>query len=220
MNTDLIESASAGLSPTAWADLRAESERARPSVRPPILPRGRARQKLAAGEPLLHGEPFRGDEAFERAQFARLVEVLGHHPDQVEAAAAIADALESGRLDLGRALEEALAAHADHVESVAGWARLPLRPLADLLELAVRPSLRAVAAAYASLLADAASWPRPYCPLCGAVGSVEQAVRHCPRCATTWPEPVHPLPDAPRAFRLELGEPEPDEALEDLLELD
>lgn len=220
MKTDLGE-LTAGGSPAARA-LLAESERARSAVSPPILPRARAGQKLAAGTPLLDGEPFRIDEASARGLFVNLVETLRGDSEQAAAAEAIGDALVSGRLDLGRALEEALPAHADHVAAMADWARLPVGPLADLLELAVRPSLRAVAAAYAPLLGDGASWRRPYCPVCGAAGSSADRcdVRRCPRCATTWPDSVEVEVEGAGAFRIDLGEPEPDEALEDLLELD
>lgn len=219
MKTELIEAPAASGADAIWAELLVESERTRPPIQAPVLPRGRARQKLAVGEPLLHGEPFRLDEAFGRELFGRLLDALGRQTDGTEAAA-IAGALDSGRLDLGRALEEALPAHADHLAALADWSGLPLHPLADLLEVAVRPSLRALAAAYRPLLETATPWRRAYCPLCGAAGLPEAAGRRCPRCAASWTAPGRLPPDSPCAFRLELGEPEPDEALEDLLELD
>jgi hypothetical protein len=92
--------------------------------------------------------------------------------------------------------------------------------LAELLEPAVRPSLRAVAAAYRPLLDG---WERGYCPVCGAGAErIDEVASNgigrlgCPRCAAEWASPEAPG----RSFRLELGEHEPDETMEDLLELD
>ena len=201
-------------------ELLQESRRATPNLEPPLLPLPRARQKHAAGTPLLHGELLDPDQPACRELFARLLDLLPHHPQHAPEAAAIAHALQTGRLDLGRALEEALAAHPDHLAALAAWSDLPSHPLLDLLELAVRPSLRAVATAYRPLLNRLDPWPPPYCPVCGAAADITAAQATCPRCDTTWSPSPDLSPASPRSFRLELGEPEPDEALEALLELD
>ena len=209
-------------------ELLRECSRSAPGVRAPLMPRERARQKLAAGVPLLHGEQLDPDEPFCRELFHRLLEVPRQRRSRATAfAEEIAHAVAGGRLDLGRALEEALADHADHLAELAAWAQVDRETLADLLELAARPSLRAVAAAYRPLLDRLDGWERGYCPVCGAQaelpgGEVMGGLSRlrCPRCAAEWAAPSQAV-DAPvRGFRLELGEHEPDEALEALLELD
>jgi hypothetical protein len=261
----------------------------RPATQPPRLARGRASEKLSGGRPLLDGETFDPDYPFCRRRFDRLIAALQRDPAHLAATLDLARAVDSGRVDFERGVDEALAEHGDHLARLAAWAGLPVWPLAGVFELTVRPSLRALAVTLAPLLAEAGRWQRDYCPLCGALPAQAEltwgqpgARLRCARCATGWPvqtlrcwscqaavpDPAAaerwsgavrlqecarcgaPLrldfgadPDRPpdlaafdaelgtwdrgelncaprRGYRLELGEPEGDEALEDWLESD
>jgi formate dehydrogenase maturation protein FdhE len=197
-----------------------------PDLRPPMLPRERARLKLEAGVPLLHGEAVDPDLGFCRSRFRRLLEAP---PERLEADAqqAIRFAFESGRLDLDRALDEALAGHHDHLSAIAQAAAVPFDPLVSLALEAVRPSLERLAVAFRPLYASTDNWRQAYCPVCGgsaaqvpAAVQGERRYRRCARCGAEWGAVLDRDPGASTDFRLELGDEEPDEALDDLLELD
>jgi formate dehydrogenase maturation protein FdhE len=262
----------------------------RPAIQPPRLPRGRAREKLARGSPLLDSETFDPDYPFCRRRFDRLIDALQRESERAAEQLELARAVDGGRVDFQRGVEEALADHADHLARLAAWAGLPPWSLAGVFELTVRPSLRALAEALAPLLAEVDCWQRAYCPLCGALPAQAEltagepgARLRCARCAAGWPvgtlrcwtcqaavpglAAAERLPgvdrraqvcercgaplrldfgldprrradlatfdadrwslgsgwpgSAPRGgYRLELGEPEVDEALEDLVESD
>jgi hypothetical protein len=191
-----------------------------------MLPRERARLKLEAGVPLLHGEAVDPDLGFCRSRFRRLLEAPSERLE-LDAQQTIRSAFESGHLDLDRALDEALAGHHDHLAVIAQAAAVPFAPLASLALEAVRPSLERLALAFRPLYASTDNWRQAYCPVCG--GSAAQVpatlqrarpLRRCARCGAEWAKALEHDACAPAAFRLELGDEQPDEALEDLLEFD
>ena len=205
---------------------RSGSAESEPDPRPPVLPRERARLKLATGVPLLHGEAVDPDLVFCRSRFRRLLEAPAERLEP-DARQAIRAAYENGRFDLDRALDEALAGHLDHLAAIAQAAAVPFDPLASLAVDAVRPSLERLAMVYRPLYASTDDWRQGYCPVCGgssaqvpAAVQRERPYRRCARCGAEWAAALDQEPGAPAAFRLELGDEEPDEALDDLLELD
>jgi FdhE protein len=185
---DLAEAAS------LQRELLREALRVTPAARPPLLPRQRGLQKLEQGVPLLHDEAFEADLATCRDLFGRLLNVLQLRPASAEAAAELAQAAASGRLDFEHAIGEALANHLDHLQDLAVWLSVQPDVLATVLELTVRPSLQVMGAALAPLLNEEARWQRGYCPICGAwpilaeLQMTEQR-RHlrCFRCGSDWP---------------------------------
>jgi hypothetical protein len=214
--------------PTAIGTIATEPTRREqdgPTLRPPLLPRERARQKLATGVPLLHGEDLDPDLPYCRQRFHTLLDAA---PERLHSNSRqeIIRALQSGRLDLDRVLDEALADHPDHLAALAQAAGVPLDPLAPLAAEAVRPSLETLAAAYRPLYADSTVWRPAYCPVCGGASADQPASPHrpqprrCSRCGAEWPAASDRDPSAPSTFRLELADEEPDELLDDLLELD
>jgi hypothetical protein len=149
-------------------ELLRECYRTPPRAEPPILPRDRARQKLVDGVPLLHGEDVALDLAFCRDLFGRLLNALQRRPESAEAAAEIAHAAATGRLDFERALGEALVNHPEHLVELATWAAVPADVLASVLELVVRPPLQALALALKPLLQEIEHWDRRLeCAFCG-----------------------------------------------------
>ena len=263
------------------------------SVRPPLLPRERGRQKLLDRVPLLHGEEFDPDLASCAELLEELLTVAAGCPATRAESRAVMQALASGRLDSGQALTEALAGHFDHLASLAAWSGAPSGLLSRLADLAVRPSLAALEQALAGLYRES-GLRGGCCPICGSwPGLLEERAGgdrrlRCNRCAGEWEaqslrcglcgepsglELLRPAPSSGRSvalegcrhcrgylrvssiespadlagliwtelasepldrfarergyrspeapcFRLEPGEPEPDELMEDLLEAD
>jgi FdhE protein len=159
------------------------------SIQPPILPRERARGKLADRVPLLHGEALDLGSASLRELFERGIRVFDRRSNGETAE--LTRALGSGRLDFERALGEAVACHQDHLAAVAGWAGVSARLLADLLEPVAGRALRSVAPALAPLLRGA-RWEAGYCPVCGAWPGLAEARPEqardwrCLRCGSAW----------------------------------
>src|SRR5437764_12477910 len=133
-----------------------------------MLPRERAKQKLRDGTPLLHDEPVRLDLDLV------IDRLLALDPR-------LSDAVERGRLDLERLLNEAFVQHTDHVTQLASAAGLDARPLSGLASQAVAPVLRAYAQRLQPLVD--ATWTRGYCPICGSL----PLDARCAACGATWP---------------------------------
>ncbi|MBA2240630.1 MAG: formate dehydrogenase accessory protein FdhE [Solirubrobacterales bacterium] len=161
-------------------------------TRPIVLPAQRARDKLEAGTPLLHGEDVYLDDGFIRDVFGRLVNLLRTRPESAEGVAVVAVAARDHRLHVEHVVAEAFVNHADHVEQVAIQADIDADLLQTLAQLSARPILMAYAEHLATPLA-AATWSRGYCPLCGAWPILAELrgpelSRHlrCGRCGSDW----------------------------------
>jgi formate dehydrogenase maturation protein FdhE len=162
---------------------------ARIGATPPLLPAERVRAKLARGIPLLDGEaiPIPGSllPLFEKLAVALLAD-----PASAPSVEAILTVVRTGRLSAEQVLAEALAGHADHLESLAEAADVEAIFLDTLTSLAVRPLLVALAARLQPALAFG-TWTRGYCPVCADFPffGVEQpsgTELQCGRCLTAW----------------------------------
>jgi FdhE protein len=163
-----------------------------PQSKPLDLTAEQARHKLVGGVPLLHGESPEVDVPFCVDLFGRLLNTLQHRQASAEAAAEIAHAAATDRLDFERCLGEALANHSEHLYEIAVWSAVSPEVLASVLEMVVRPPLQTLAAALEPLL-EHADWKRGYCPICGAwpgLAELRMAEQHrylrCLRCGAGW----------------------------------
>lgn len=156
----------------------------------PVIPAERVRAKLARGVPLLDGEAIAVPGSllplFDRLAVAWLTDP-GLGPSVEE----LLTAVRGGRLSVEQVLNEALAGHDDHLESLAAGVSGAAALLDTLADLAVRPLLVDLAARLRPALGLGA-WDRGYCPVCGAWpifgegGGVDARLR-CGRCLTVWP---------------------------------
>ena len=201
---------------------------AEPLARTPILPRERALAKLQEGLPLLHGESLQIELAPARALALLLADVAQAHSPS-SGAASVVDALSRGRLDLEQLVLEAVARHVDHLESLAQSAAVSCPALLLLAEPLACTALNQLRSRMSPLLPDRGEWDRPYCPLCGdsaqADSERDPAESHarCKRCGAEWAFKSGGPGRRARIstpFRLELGEPDLDGALVELLEAD
>jgi FdhE protein len=202
----------------AVEEVRAELDRlaaARPSLLPPLrwlreilpdllppadfspnlpLDSERARVKLSSGVPLLRGEaPALDAEAFRRRWQRACAALEALQADG--AAAALAAAMRSGRLDPAALAGAVLAGQPEAVrERVEG---LGLDPglAATLLRFALFPVFTALEAALAPLRAGA-GWQRGCCPTCGSWpvlgefrGLDQSRFLRCGLCAAGWEVP-------------------------------
>jgi FdhE protein len=159
-------------------------------VQPPslIVPADHVRAKLGRGVPLLDGEavPVPGSllPIFDRLAVAWLAD-----PEHGPSAEALLTAVRSGRLSVEQVLAEALAAHSDHLASLAEGVTVSAALLETLADLAVRPLLVGLARRLRPALA-LGPWEHGYCPICAdwpifGEGDGEARLR-CGRCLTTW----------------------------------
>src|SRR5579884_3245676 len=166
------------------------------------LGRLRARAKLEAGVPLLHGESLALDIPFVLRTAARLLASWSEREGDVAAEAV--RWLAAGRLDAARLVEEAFVGHRDHLAQLAAPAGRARDVLIEALELAARPLLRRAAEAASEHLA-LVPWQRRYCPIFGTAGEPDEGgASRCPRCLTRWPGAES---SGSPAFELELGLP-------------
>ncbi|WP_026370637.1 formate dehydrogenase accessory protein FdhE [Kallotenue papyrolyticum] len=170
-------------------------------VEPPafMLEATHAATKLAAGVPLLRGEPLALDGADLRARYLQLCAALLALPAGDDAARARRTALErlraavqGGQLDIGALAGEiihgdprAVAAQADQHGLDAGLA-------ATLLRWTLLPTLEALAAQLAPLR-ERSVWEQGYCPTCGAWpllaeqrGIEQTRMLRCGLCGSGW----------------------------------
>lgn len=172
----------------AWERLRS----APPAAALPAGAPEEARERFASGIPLLIAArpAFAGDAPLELlADLAALA--------RASFSPAGAEAIERAgrrRAPAAReALEAALRRDPAALEAAAARVGAPPALTASLCELAVSPSLGALAAGAAGLLA-AAPWSRGWCPVCGSwplLGELRAADRgrwlRCGLCAAEWP---------------------------------
>jgi FdhE protein len=152
---------------------------------------GQARAKLAAGVPLLHGERLALDAKRFRRRWSRACDALETlQPDG--AAAALASAMNRGKLDPAAILDAVTAGNANYI---CQWAvELGLHPdlAATLTRYTLFPTFAALDAQLASLHASA-GWARGICPTCGSRpllgefrGLDQSRYLRCGLCAASW----------------------------------
>jgi hypothetical protein len=214
--------------PTLSGTLQSACLGSGPLVQPPLLPRERALAKLRAGVPLLHAEPLVVDSERARAMLQRSTHAVERQAPG-GGAKLVSEATKDGRLDPEHMLLEAMAGHFDHLDELADAVAAPRRALRSILEPLANAALQQLQLRLAPLLSTPGEWTRTYCPLCGGRaelagdGAPLRGRAVCTRCGAAWqPDARQPSlgDDNPAEFRLELGEPHVDEALDDLLEAD
>ena len=171
----------------AWSRLRS----ATPAGALPGGAPAEARERFAAGIPLLASArpSFAGDPPLELVEdLAR----LAREAFSADGARVLERACRRNPAAVRDALEAALRRDAPALERAAERIGAPVELTASLCELAVSPSLRALAAGAAGLLA-AAPWSSGYCPVCGSwplLGEIRSADRsrylRCGLCAAEW----------------------------------
>jgi FdhE protein len=153
-----------------------------------------ARAKLAAGVPLLRGEPLPLDmKGFRRRWDEACAALEGVRPDG--AGAALSGALRSEQLDAAALLGAVLAGRPEDVYRRAGEAGLDPTLTATLLRFTLFPVFTALAARLAPLR-EGAVWERGHCPTCGGWpllgeyrGLDQSRFLRCGLCADDWEVP-------------------------------
>jgi FdhE protein len=166
-----------------------------------VIPAERVRAKLERGISLLDGEaiaiPPGLGLVFERLAVAWLA-----CPESGGSVEALLTAVRGGALHGEQVLSEALAGHADHLESLAESVSVSPALLEALADLAVRPLLVRLAERLRPAL-NLKAWDRGYCPVCGAwplcaIDETGHARLLCGRCLASWSWPSTRCPFEPR----------------------
>ncbi len=150
----------------------------------------RARDKLKAGVPLLRGERLAVDLSAFRQRWRRACEALAaRQPDG--AAAALADAVASGRLGPAALVEAVTAGQPGVVREQAEQLGLDAGLAATLLRFTLFPLFSGLAVSLDALRVGA--WERGYCPTCGSWpllgefrGLDQSRWLRCGLCAAGW----------------------------------
>ena len=152
---------------------------------------GYARAKLAAGVPLLRGEPLELDGRALRRLAGELAEAAARV--SADGAGAIGAALRRGELDPAALARATLAGEPAAVAGAAQERGLPGDLLGTILRFALFGELRALAERLAPLR-EGVEWAEGYCPTCGGWpllgeqrGLDLQRHLRCGLCASAWP---------------------------------
>jgi FdhE protein len=153
-----------------------------------------AHEKLSSGVPLLRGEPSTFDVTAFRRRWQRACGALVTAQGDT-AAAALAEALKSGRLDAAALVEAVLAGKPEEVRRQAEAAGLDVELTPTLLRFALFPHLTAVVPQLAPLR-EGIAWEHGYCPTCGSWpllgefrGLDQSRFLRCGLCADGWEVP-------------------------------
>jgi FdhE protein len=158
---------------------------------PPAYTAEAAKERLAAGVPLLEGSgPFVELREIE-GLFRRLCRSAVQGEAQSQARAVLA-AIEGGSFDLGAALRAVCALDAQALDTMLVPLGEPAVLAQTLLRAALAPAFRAAALAYAPLL-ETSPWTRSVCPVCGSPpllgelrGGESRRVLRCGCCGAAW----------------------------------
>jgi formate dehydrogenase maturation protein FdhE len=155
-----------------------------------VMPAERVRAKLSRGVPLLDAEAVAIPGSL-LTLFHRLAVAWLADPTLGPSVEALLTAARGGGLNIEQVLAEALAGHADHLDSLAESVGVSPALLETLADLAVRPLLAGLAGRLRPALA-LGPWERGYCPLCGdwpqcAVDEATNVRLLCGRCLSSWP---------------------------------
>jgi FdhE protein len=158
-----------------------------------------AREKLAAGVPLLEEEDVQFDLPGIQRFFYRLCSWAGGQPDLAAGGDRLQRALITEDLRVEDLLDAALNGDEDQLNGVAERFAVPLEMVQTLVGFTVSAALLETGRALEPLLAAAgAAWSQPTCPVCGGppllaelVGSGETRLLRCAACGVGW----HAEPD-------------------------
>jgi FdhE protein len=157
-----------------------------------------AREKLAAGVPLLEEEDVQFDLPGIQRFFYRLCTWAGGQPDLAAAGDRLQRALIMEELRVDELLDAALNGDDEQLAATADRFGVPLEMVQTLVGFTVSAALLETGRALEPLLAGA-SWDQPACPVCGSppllaerVGEGEAHLLRCAACGVGWPYPsVH-----------------------------
>ncbi len=166
------------------------------TVLPVLMTTEEARAKLEKGVPLLHDLPFELDDREVLRLLLRLAAAVEKSAGQnmvcAEAACRIRLALEEGRLNVTRLLQDIGSGASEGAFPAAEGLGLDPGMLRTLLFEAVRPFLRSWCLQLAPL-ADGVAWDRGLCPVCGAAAAMAELqgnnqAKHlrCGACGADW----------------------------------
>jgi FdhE protein len=152
-----------------------------------------AREKLAAGIPLLDEEDFDLDLPKLQRFFIRLCALAGQQPE-MHAAEQLRVAVADGSCEIEALLICALAEDTEALDEIAARLEVDVAQLQTLTGFLVSAALMGVARAYEPLLRAAqAPWEEAGCPICGGPpllaelqGSSGERQLRCAACGTGW----------------------------------
>lgn len=185
-----------------------------------------AREKLAAGVPLLEEEDVQFDLPGIQRFFYRLCTWAGGQPDLAAAGDRLQRALIMEDLRVEELLDAALNGDDEQLAGTAERFGVPIEMVQTLVGFTVSAALLETGRALEPLL-EGADWDQPACPICGGppllaerIGDEETRLLRCAACGIGWPFPsvrcvhcenadetlLHSLPDdrPDAANRLEL----------------
>lgn len=153
-----------------------------------------AREKLAAGTPLLEDEQLDLDLPGIRRFFSHLCTWAGDQPDLARDAWQVKKAVRNGSVDVDDLIGAALAGEQERIEQTASRLGVQLTLLQTLTGFAVSAALMETARSLAPLLDEVGdAWDYGFCPICGGPpllaelqGSEGQRVLRCAACGGGW----------------------------------
>ncbi len=153
-----------------------------------------AREKLAAGVPLLEEEDVQFDLPGIQRFFYRLCSWAGGQPDLAAGGDRLQRALITEDLRVEDLLDAALNGDDEQLAAVAERFSVPLEMVQTLVGFTVSAALLETGRALEPLLATVgATWAQPTCPICGGppllaelVGSEETRLLRCAACGVGW----------------------------------
>jgi FdhE protein len=156
-----------------------------------------AREKLAAGIPLLEDQDLDLDLPGVRAFFSSLCLWLGEQGELAEDARRIRRAIWTGELDVDALVAAALAGEQDPIARLAGRLGVSLTLLQTLTGFTVSAALMETARALTPLVEqEGVEWRHGLCPICGGPpllaelqGSEGRRVLRCAACGAGWGVP-------------------------------
>jgi FdhE protein len=159
----------------------------------PALTKETVAGKWGSGVPLLRGETLDLDFATVRRRLQDMARTLAKR--RADAAPALAEAVRSGKLDIGNLATAVLTGQPHVVHERADALGLDVPLTASVLSLTLFPILVALRVGLEPLL-SAGSWEEGYCPVCGGFpklgeyrGLEQMRFLRCGLCAAEWSFP-------------------------------
>jgi FdhE protein len=159
-----------------------------------VLPAEHAAAKLAAGLPLLRGEPLVIDVRAFRKRWQQICAVMERHQKR-GAAQRVSEILRGARWSAGELVGEMLAGQTDSIAQRAGEFALDADTVLSVLRLTMYPLMVSWSQALAELR-QGTPWRHGYCPTCGSWpllaefrGLEQLRFLRCGLCAAEWEFP-------------------------------
>jgi len=159
----------------------------------PEITKEKAAEKLSSGLPLLRGETVQIDWPALHQRFQDVVAALA--PRRADAVPALANAIESGQLDMAAVTSFVLEGQPQRIHELAESLNLDVPLTSSILSLVLFPTFVTISAGLESML-PASAWTRGYCPVCGSFpklgefrGLEQTRFLRCNLCAAGWQFP-------------------------------